>query len=54
MAEHILSLSMAAKVLHPVSREQVEQVWRGGWMFAILLFIYMSLLAISSLLVIFM
>lgn len=31
MAEHILSLSMAAKALRPVSRERVEKVWKGKW-----------------------
>ena len=29
------ALDMALTSLHPVSREQVEKVWRGEWMFPI-------------------
>lgn len=31
MAKYLQSLQMALSALRPVSREQVEKVWRGEW-----------------------
>ena len=31
MAKYLQALQIAISALRPVSREQVEKVWRGGW-----------------------